>query len=131
MQRRLSQLALLVPDYDEAIEYYCKRLNFELIEDTQLSDSKRWVVVRPSVGDGGANILLARAKNAQELEAVGHQSGGRVFLFLETDDFDRDYAAYLANGIDFIESPRVEVYGKVVVFRDLYGNQWDMIGRTI
>jgi len=130
MGRRLSQFALLVSDYDEAIAYYCGRLGFTLVEDTKLSAVKRWVVVRPSPGEDGADILLARAKSNEERAAVGNQTGGRVFLFLETDDFDRDYTAFLAEDVDFAEEPRTEVYGKVVVFRDLYGNKWDMIERN-
>lgn len=129
MKRRLSQFALLVRDYDEAIAYYCEVLGFTLVEDTLMSATKRWVVVRPSADGSGADILLAQAKNAEELSAVGNQTGGRVFLFLETDDFWRDYHAYASRRVEFLEEPREEVYGTVVVFRDLYGNKWDMICR--
>jgi Lactoylglutathione lyase and related lyases len=129
MKRILSQFALLVRNYDEAIDYYCGCLGFSLVEDTDMGGGKRWVVVRPSEASGGANILLAQVKNAEELVAVGNQSGGRVFLFMETDDFWRDYKAYLAKGVDFTEEPREEFYGTVVVFRDLYGNKWDLICR--
>lgn len=124
----LTQLSLLVRDYDEAIAWYCDVLGFDLLEDTALSESKRWVRVAPS-GGSGAGLLLAKAKNDDQLAAIGDQAGGRVFLFLETDDFDRDHAAYLARGVDFIEEPRHEAFGKVAVFRDLYGNLWDLIGR--
>lgn len=127
--QKITQLALLVHDYDEAIAWYCDRLGFELLEDTQLSETKRWVRVAPP-GAAGAHLLLAKAKNDQQSAAVGDQSGGRVFLFLETDNFDRDYADWSAKGVEFIESPRAEDFGKVAVFRDLYGNLWDLIERT-
>ncbi|MEL7545312.1 MAG: VOC family protein [Pseudomonadota bacterium] len=127
--QQLTQLALLVHDYDEAIAFYCDLLGFELLEDTRLSDTKRWVRVSPP-GDGGASLLLAKAKNDLQAKAVGNQSGGRVFLFLETDDFDRDYTAWRSRGVEFIEAPRHEDFGTVAVFRDLYGNLWDLIGRS-
>lgn len=129
MSQTLTQLALLVRDYDEALAYYRDKLGFELLEDTQLSASKRWVRVAPPGGRGGA-LLLALASTPEQLRAVGNQAGGRVFLFLETDDFDRDYAAYKAAGVAFTETPRAEPFGKVAVFADLYGNLWDLIGRT-
>lgn len=129
MHRSLSQFALVIRDYDEAIAYYCHTLGFTLVEDTPQTPVKRWVVVRPSTEKSGADILLAKAKNEEELAAVGNQAGGRVFLFLETDDFWRDYHSYLSKGVDFTETPREEDYGTVVVFRDLYGNLWDMIAR--
>ncbi|HVU25531.1 MAG TPA: VOC family protein [Opitutus sp.] len=126
MKLRLAALALLVRDYDEAIAYYTGVLGFRLVEDTPLGDGKRWVLVAPS-GSDGCQLLLACAKNESELAAVGRQTGGRVFLFLHTDDFARDHAAYLARGVRFIESPRHEDYGTVAVFADLYGNKWDLI----
>lgn len=125
---RLSLVTVIVRDYDEAIAFYTGSLGFSLLEDTQLAPDKRWVVVSPS--SGGTGILLAKAKNAAELEAVGKQAGGRVFLFLETDDFDRGHAAMLARGVTFREAPRSEVYGTVAVFEDLYGNMFDLIERT-
>jgi len=115
-----------VPDYDEAIAYFVDRLGFRLVEDTQLDDGKRWVVVRPHAVRGAA-ILLAKAANAEQRALVGSQAGGRVFLFLETDDFDRDHAAFLAAGVDVTEAPRNEPYGRVAVFRDHFGNLWDLI----
>lgn len=127
MRRVLTQFALLIRDYDEAIEHYCNQLGFVLVEDTKMTESKRWVVVRPSQSEEGAAILLARAKNEEELAAVGNRTGGRVFLFLHTDDIDRDHASFSMAGIEFLEKPRVEEYGKVVVFKDLYGNKWDLI----
>jgi len=129
MERTLSRIALVVRHYDEAIQYYCQGLGFVLVEDTELVAGKRWVVIRPSERADSAEIILAKAKNEAELAAVGNQTGGRVFLFLETDDFWRDYNAFKAQGVDFAENPREEVYGTVVVFKDLYGNKWDLIGR--
>lgn len=116
---------LLVRDYDEAIAYYTGKLGFILREDTPLSPAKRWVVVAPS--DGGPGILLARADGERQTARIGDQTGGRVFLFLATDDFVRDHAALGARGVRFIEAPRVESYGTVAVFEDLYGNRWDLI----
>lgn len=124
---RLSLVSLVVCDYDEAIAFYTQKLGFRLSEDTSLSPDKRWVVVEP-VG-GGTGLLLAKAKNAAELAAVGNQAGGRVFLFLETDDFARDHARMKAAGVTFREEPRHEPYGTVAVFEDLYGNLFDLIGR--
>ncbi len=120
---RLSLTALLVHDYDEAIDFYVGKLGFELVEDTPQGD-KRWVVVRPKGSDAG--LLLARAVGEQA-RGVGDQAAGRVFLFLETDDFDRDHAAWTAAGVRFLEAPRREPYGTVAVFQDLYGNRWDLI----
>ena len=125
MKSRLTGLALVVRDYDEAIQYYTEVLGFDLVEDEKLSETKRWVRVRP-VGSE-CSLLLAKAKNEVELDAVGNQTGGRVFLFLHVDDFDAIYTRYLGRGVDFIETPRSEVFGKVVVFKDLYGNKWDLI----
>jgi catechol 2,3-dioxygenase-like lactoylglutathione lyase family enzyme len=121
--RRIAQLALLVADYDAAIAWYRDRLGFTVVEDTALAD-KRWVVL--SAG-GGARLLLARAATAEQAQRIGDQAGGRVFLFLETDDLARDHAAMSARGVVFEESPRDEPYGRVAVFRDLYGNRWDLI----
>ncbi|PTQ12053.1 glyoxalase [Sphingomonas oleivorans] len=126
MRQSLSLTAVLVIDYDDAIAFYTNMLGFELREDTRLSAEKRWVVVAPPGSDGSA-ILLAKAANARQARAVGDQSGGRVFLFLQTDDFERDYAAYTERGVRFVEQPRTESYGTVAVFEDLYGNRWDLI----
>jgi catechol 2,3-dioxygenase-like lactoylglutathione lyase family enzyme len=125
---RISQIALLVRDYDEAIGWYTSRLGFVLREDTALSPTKRWVRISPE-GDSAFCLLLARASGAEQQAAIGRQSGGRVFLFLETDDFSRDYEAYRARGVHFVEAPRQEAFGIVCVFEDLYGNRWDLIGR--
>ncbi len=135
MSQRIGTVSLLVRDYDEAIAYYTRTLGFRLVEDTPLEPRKRWVLVAPpasasapeSALDAGVCLLLARAKNDIELAAVGHQAGGRVFLFLHTDDFARDHAAFKARGVEFLEEPRVESYGTVAVFRDLYGNKWDLL----
>jgi uncharacterized glyoxalase superfamily protein PhnB len=126
MQQYLAGISLVVNDYDEAIEFYTRKLSFTLLEDTRMSDTKRWVVVAPP-GSPGCTLLLAKAANDAQRAAVGNQTGGRVFLFLHTDDFDRDYNQMQQAGIEFIESPRQEAYGKVVVFADLYGNRWDLI----
>jgi len=125
---KLTQLSLVVTDYDQAIAYYTQILGFYLVEDVQLTPEKRWVVVSPSENEG-AKILLAKAGNALQAEHIGNQTGGRVFLFLETDNFDQTYANYCQQGVEFIETPRTETYAKVVVFKDLYGNKWDLIGR--
>ncbi len=122
---QLELITLVVRDYDAAIAYYCGVMGFNLIEDTQLSAEKRWVVASP--GAGGANLLLAKAADDAQHAAIGNQAGGRVGLFLSTDDFDADYARLKTAGVEFVESPRSEPYGKVVVFRDLYGNKWDLI----
>ena len=125
MTQRLSQLSLLVRDYDEAIAYYVGKLGFELVEDMVLDAAKRWVVVGPKGGE--TRLLLAKAVGERQLAAVGDQSGGRVFLFLRTDDFARDYAAYVERGVRFVREPIEEPYGTVAVLEDLYGNQWDLI----
>lgn len=130
MQQRLEALALVVRDYDEAIEFYTRALSFDLIEDTVLSAEKRWVVVAPPGSGNGCKILLAKASNEQQIAAIGNQTGGRVFLFLHTDDFERDYQRMKKEGVAFLEEPRQEVYGRVVVFQDLYGNRWDLIQPT-
>jgi catechol 2,3-dioxygenase-like lactoylglutathione lyase family enzyme len=122
----LVQIALVVRDYDEAIAYYVGILGFELLEDRAMPEpGKRWVSVRPR--GGGCALLLARAANPRQAEAIGNQSGGRVFAFLHTDDFARDHAAWSARGVRFREAPREEAYGTVAVFEDLYGNAWDLI----
>ena len=122
MSQRLSLTALLVRDYDEAIDFYVRKAGFELREDTDQGGGKRWVVVAPN--GGGAGILLARPTDGR---GVGEQGAGRVFLFLETDDFDADHARMTAAGVRFLEAPRREAYGAVAVFEDLYGNRWDLI----
>jgi catechol 2,3-dioxygenase-like lactoylglutathione lyase family enzyme len=130
VRQHLAAVALLVTDYDEAIAYYTSRLGFELVEDTDLSATqpgKRWVRVRPR-GATETSFLLARAVSTEQQAAVGNQSGGRVFLFLSTDDFERDYAQMSDAGVKWVRPPTVEAYGKVAVFEDLYGNQWDLIG---
>jgi catechol 2,3-dioxygenase-like lactoylglutathione lyase family enzyme len=124
--RRISQVALLVKDYDEAIRFFTQALGFALLEDTALADGKRWVRVAPP-GETGSALLLARAATPSQQVAVGNQSGGRVFMFLETDDFYRDYGHMKAHGVQFTEAPRNESYGTVAVFLDLYGNKWDLI----
>jgi catechol 2,3-dioxygenase-like lactoylglutathione lyase family enzyme len=127
MPQSLAHVAIVVRDYDEAIAFYVGKLGFELVEDTyQPEQDKRWVVVRPR-GSGGSSLLLARASTPHQENYVGDQAGGRVFLFLATDDFDRDHAAYLAAGVTFVREPKLADYGKVAVFRDLYGNLWDLV----
>lgn len=125
---RIGALALVVPDYDAAIAYYTGALGFRLLEDTDQGGGKRWVVVQPP--GGGVSLLLAKAANKTQAAAIGNQAGGRVFLFLETDDFDRDYAAFAAAGVTFREAPRQESYGTVAVFEDAFGNLWDLIQRA-
>ncbi len=127
MPQKIAQIALLVNDYDEAIDFYTKKLHFSLIEDSILSETKRWVVVAPQ-NSSGCNLLLARAANEEQKKCVGNQTGGRVFLFLHTDDFERDYQNLIANNITIVRKPTVETYGKVTVFADLYGNLWDLVG---
>jgi len=122
---KLAHIALIVRDYDEAITWYCNVLGFELIEDTKISSTKRWVLVSP--GKGGANLLLAKAASGNQSARVGDQTGGRVFLFLNTDNFDTDHQRMNKSGVKFLEEPRSEAYGQVVVFEDLYGNKWDLI----
>jgi len=126
MKQSLAQIALVVSDYDEAIEFYTKKLNFTLLEDTALSETKRWVRVAPR-GSDHCGILLAKAANDEQKSRVGNQTGGRVFLFLHTDDFWRDYKNMQSAGIEFVREPAVESYGTVAVFKDLYGNLWDFI----
>ncbi len=126
MMQAISAVSLVVPDYDEAIRFYVGILGFDLIENTQLSSEKRWVLVAPP-GDGGTRLLLARAATEKQSAAIGNQTGGRVFLFLATDDFERDHEEMTRKGVEFLETPRNEDYGKVVVFRDPFGNKWDLI----
>ncbi len=125
MKRYLAYITIVVDDYDKAIDYYTQALGFDLLEDTQRPD-KRWVRVSPSGNDGCA-LLLAKASNKKQTAAIGNQTGGRVGFFMHTDDFNRDYALMQARQVNFIEQPRNEAYGKVVVFEDLYGNRWDLI----
>ena len=125
-QQRLGAVSYLVREYDEAIAFFTQRLGFRLVEDTPLGGGKRWVRVAPP-GGTGPSLLLAKAVTPEQAAAVGRQAGGRVFLFLETDDFARDHGAMLAAGVVFDEAPRREPYGRVAVFRDLYGNKWDLL----
>ncbi|WP_261885818.1 VOC family protein [Vibrio pomeroyi] len=126
IQQQIGNIALVVDNYDDAIEFYTKKLQFTLIEDTNLGSGKRWVQVSPP-NSNGTNLLLAQASNEEQKQSVGNQTGGRVFLFLQTNDFWRDYELMRANGVVFNEEPRVEEYGTVVVFQDLYGNKWDLL----
>ncbi|MHA7129905.1 VOC family protein [Algoriphagus namhaensis] len=125
MKQQLGQISLLVRDYDESIDYYTQILGFELLEDTRLSESKRWVRVSPP--GSSCHLLLAKAANEAQEKQIGFQSGGRVFLFLYTDDFYRDYEKYTSLGVEFIRKPAKEDFGIVSVFKDLYGNLWDLI----
>jgi catechol 2,3-dioxygenase-like lactoylglutathione lyase family enzyme len=123
----LAHIALVVRDYDEAIAFYTGKLGFELVEDSyQPEQDKRWVIVKPK-GPGAASLLLARASNDHQAAYIGDQAGGRVFLFLKTDDFWRDYQSYLERGIEFVREPKTADYGTVAVFKDLYGNLWDLV----
>ncbi len=124
--KSIVHVAIVVEDYDKAIEFYTQKLNFVLIEDTPLSETKRWVLVKPNA-ESGCALLLAKAANDKQLSRVGNQTGGRVFLFLETDNFERDYQNLLEKKITIIRQPSVEAYGQVAVFADLYGNLWDLI----
>ena len=123
-QRSVGAVALLVPDYQEAIDYFVDTLGFTLIEDTRQPETRRWVLVSPGAG---TPLLLAKANGERQRAAIGNQSGGRVFLFLTTDDFWRDYRDFVSRGVVFEEEPRQEVYGTVAVFTDRYGNRWDLI----
>lgn len=127
MGQFLGQISLLVKDYDEAIEYYSHVLEFDLIEDTRLSETKRWVVMQPKGSSHGCRLLLAKASSSEQIKYIGNQTGGRVFLFLYTDDIMRDFDAYRNKGVVFIRPVQEESYGKVTVFKDLYGNLWDLI----
>jgi catechol 2,3-dioxygenase-like lactoylglutathione lyase family enzyme len=126
MQQSLAHIALVVRDYDDAIAFYTQQLHFELVEDTVLSPEKRWVLVRPK-GNNGCCLLLAKAATAEQQSRMGNQTGGRVFLFLHTDNFSRDYQNLLDHQIKIVRTPSVEAYGTVAVFEDLYGNLWDLI----
>lgn len=126
MKQTLAQITLVVHDYDEAIEFYTKKLHFDLIEDTQINESKRWVIVRPKGGEGCC-LLLAKAKNNSEENSIGNQTGGRVFLFLHTDDIERDYQTLIDHNIKIVRPLTKESFGTVSVFEDLYGNLWDLI----
>ena len=127
MAHAIASVALVVREYDEAISFFTGALRFRLLEDTPLDDGKRWVVVAPD--GGGTTLLLARATTDAQRAAVGNQTGGRVFLFLHTADFWDDYQHLRAHGVRFVEEPRQEAYGRVVVFLDLYGNKWDLVER--
>lgn len=126
MKQTLTQIALVVRDYDEAIRFYCDTLHFTLLEDTKMSETKRWVRVAPP-GSEGCGLLLARAVGPEQESRIGNQAGGRVFLFLHTDDIDRDYRNLVDKGVRIVREPSVEPFGKVLVFADLYGNLWDLI----
>ena len=129
MQNYLAHIALVVADYDEAIAWYTGVLGFTLVADEyQAEQDKRWVLVKPpGAPDGTASILLARATNPEQMNFIGNQAGGRVFLFLATDDFERDYAAFNARGVRFVRDPLKAAYGTVAVFEDIYGNRWDLV----
>ena len=122
----IRQISLLVRDYDEAIEYYTTKLGFTVIGDTRISDEKRWIVIAPHASSP-VNLLLAKANTPEQVSRIGNQTGNRVFLFLHTDSFEKTYGDFLQNGVEFIQKPRDEHYGRVVVFKDLYGNKWDLI----
>lgn len=126
MRQTLGHMALVVRDYDEAINFFTRTLHFTLVEDTKMSDEKRWVVVAPP-GSSGSTLLLARAATPEQESRIGNQTGGRVFLFLYTDDFWRDYKEMTARKVKFTRPPSEEVYGTVAVFEDLYGNLWDLL----
>ena len=128
MATTLGMIAIVIDEYDDAIDHYVNDLGFTLIEDTELSPEKRWVVIAPS--SAGAQILLAKASNAQQQAAIGNSTGGRVGFFLYTDNFSETYEQYLAKGIDFTETPRNESFGQVAVFKDKYSNKWDLIERS-
>jgi catechol 2,3-dioxygenase-like lactoylglutathione lyase family enzyme len=129
MQQSIAHIALVVEDYDAAIQFYTEVLGFDLLEDTPLSTTKRWVRVAPK-GSTGTQLLLAKAANDEQKTRIGNQTGGRVFLFLHTDDFHRDYANLLKHNVKIVREPTVEAYGTVAVFADLYGNLWDLIGKN-
>lgn len=130
MRQSLFLVTLVVDDYDRARRHYCEALGFDCIRDDDFGDGKRWLVVRPP-GGAGAGLLLAKADGEAQRAAIGNQTGGRVGFFLETDDFDRDHARMIAAGVAFREPPRSEPYGKVAVFTDLYGNDWDLIQHAV
>ncbi|WDZ76963.1 VOC family protein [Ensifer adhaerens] len=126
MRQTIARIALVVPDYDAGVAFYCGKLGFDLVEDTRLDEDKRWVVVRPK-GAVETSLLLAKADGERQQAAIGNQTGGRVGFFLFTDDFTRDHAAMLAAGVVFLEAPRHEPYGTVAVFSDPFGNHWDLL----
>jgi len=126
MSQHIASISLLVQDYDDAIAFFVGKLGFILVEDTVMSETKRWVVIKPP-GDSTTSLLLAKAANEEQKSRVGNQTGGRVFLFLHTDNFDRDYHNMAKHGIEFVRGPVQEPYGMVAVFKDLYGNLWDFI----
>ncbi|NMM41808.1 VOC family protein [Pseudoalteromonas arctica] len=126
IKQHIGSIALVVKDYDDAIVFYTRKLGFDLVEDTELGNGKRWVLVSPP-NSNGTNLLLAKASTSEQLKVIGNQTGARVFLFLHTNDFWRDYELMQKNGIRFNEQPREEAYGTVVVFEDLYGNKWDLL----
>jgi catechol 2,3-dioxygenase-like lactoylglutathione lyase family enzyme len=126
MKQTLGHVTLVVRDYDEALEFYTRTLNFIIIEDTRMSEDKRWVLIAPP-GSEGTSLLLAQASTPEQMTRIGNQTGGRVFLFLHTDDFWRDYGEMLTKGVKFVKEPRQETYGTVAVFEDLYGNKWDLL----
>ncbi|MCA1405567.1 VOC family protein [Ensifer sp. IC3342] len=126
MKQTIARIAIVVPDYDDGIAFYCGKLGFDLIEDTELGGGKRWVLVRPK-GAAETALLLAKAADERQRAAIGNQTGGRVGFFLFTDDFARDHAAMLAAGVEFREAPRHEAYGTVAVFADPFGNLWDLL----
>ncbi len=130
MKQRITQIAIVVDDYDKAIKFYTTKMGFQLLEDTVLSETKRWVRVAPQ-GSDSCGLLLAKAVGEEQISRIGNQTGGRVFLFLYTDDFWRDYHTYIENGIRFVREPHQEEYGMVAVFEDIYGNLWDLISEKL
>ena len=126
MKQKIIHIAIVVEDYDDAIDFYVNKLHFNIIEDTRLSEEKRWVLVSPK-GTGSVNLLLAKAVDEDQEKSIGNQAGGRVFLFLSTDDFERDYLNLIQNNVEIVRPPVEEEYGRVAVFKDLYGNMWDLI----
>jgi len=126
MSQTISRITLLVKDYDEAIAFYTQKLDFVLVEDTQRNETKRWVIIKPK-GQNSCELLLVKAKNEAQLKCVGNQTGGRIFGFLYTDNFDVDYLNLLANDVTIVRDKSIEDFGKVCVFADLYGNKWDFI----
>jgi catechol 2,3-dioxygenase-like lactoylglutathione lyase family enzyme len=128
MKQQIAHIALIVDDYDEAIRFYTEKLGFVLLEDTPQSETKRWVLVAPP-GGGDCSLLLAKGVGEEQKSRIGNQTGGRVFLFLRTDNFQRDYKAMLDKGVQFTREPKTETYGTVAVFKDLYGNLWDLVGK--
>ncbi|MEM9077626.1 MAG: VOC family protein [Bacteroidota bacterium] len=126
MEQNIGLVTLVVKEYDEAIEFYTQKVGFDLVEDTELSLDKRWVVVKPR-NSKSSGLLLAQAANETQIKSIGNQTGGRVFLFLNTDNFWRDYKTMIEKGVNFLDEPREEAYGMVSVFEDLYGNKWDLL----